>query len=170
MIQGAAAGDFEVKDEILTIGGTAGYVLSFEIEKLAEPIPVYNIEVDDFHTYFVGDGNGWVLVHNQYKTGDLYESSFTTDDGITVPAAAEVVVDGKVIKLTNGVMYPEGGDMPNALGQKGLYTWIKRAMAEFKKEGFEKLIIESVRAEHSSSANPGSDWNFTIDLITGKRG
>ena len=41
-------------------------MLSFELEKLDAAIPVYNIEVDDFHTYFVGDGNGWVLVHNRY--------------------------------------------------------------------------------------------------------
>ena len=60
-----AAGDLEIGDEILTIDGEIGYVLSFELEKLDAPIPVYNIEVVDFHTYFVGDGNGWVLVHNQ---------------------------------------------------------------------------------------------------------
>jgi len=74
-----AAGDLEVEDEILTIDGKLGNVLSFELEKLAAPIPVYNIEVDEFHTYFVGDGDGWVLVHNRYndakgtsglKTGD----------------------------------------------------------------------------------------------------
>ena len=59
-----AAGDLEVADEILTIDGGIGHVLSFELETLVNPIPVYNIEVDDFHTYFVGDGDGWVLVHN----------------------------------------------------------------------------------------------------------
>ena len=40
-----------------------GYVLSFELAKLDAAIPVYNIEVDNLHTYFVGDGNGWVLVN-----------------------------------------------------------------------------------------------------------
>ena len=61
-----AAGDLEAGDEILTIDGSVGYVRSFELENLDAPIPVYNIEVDGFHTYFVGDGDGWVLVHNQY--------------------------------------------------------------------------------------------------------
>jgi len=65
-----AAGDLEIGDEILTIDGEIGYVLSFELETLDAPIPVYNIEVDDFHTYFVGDGNGWILVHNQYGSAD----------------------------------------------------------------------------------------------------
>ena len=31
------------------------------LEKLDTPIPVYNLEVEDFNSYFVGDG---VLVHN----------------------------------------------------------------------------------------------------------
>lgn len=35
-----------------------------ELERLAEPIKVYNLEVEDYHTYFVGDVP--VLVHN-YK-------------------------------------------------------------------------------------------------------
>ena len=33
-----------------------------ELEKLEEPIKVYNLEVADFNTYFVGDNA--VLVHN----------------------------------------------------------------------------------------------------------
>ena len=37
-------------------------VTDLELEKLAEPILVYNLEVADFHTYFVGEYG--VLVHN----------------------------------------------------------------------------------------------------------
>ena len=37
-------------------------VTDLELEKLAEPITVYNLEVEDFHTYFVGEYG--VLVHN----------------------------------------------------------------------------------------------------------
>ena len=42
-------------------------VTGAELEKLAEPIKVYNLEVADFNTYFVGDEA--VLVHN-YPDGD----------------------------------------------------------------------------------------------------
>ncbi|MBQ2824139.1 MAG: hypothetical protein IJF18_06145 [Oscillospiraceae bacterium] len=41
---------------------TEGEVTDLELEKLAEPITVYNLEVEDFHTYFVGEYG--VLVHN----------------------------------------------------------------------------------------------------------
>ena len=48
-----------------------GYVTGAVVERLAEPIKVYNLEVADFNTYFVGDEA--VLVHN-YKKGDQLPS------------------------------------------------------------------------------------------------
>ena len=60
-----AAGDLEVGDILYTADGDEVEVTDLELEKLAEPITVYNLEVEDFHTYFVGEHG--VLVHN-YKT------------------------------------------------------------------------------------------------------
>ena len=57
-----AAGDLVEGDEIYLLDGTVAYVTSSELEKLDEPIKVYNLEVADFNTYFVGDEA--VLVHN----------------------------------------------------------------------------------------------------------
>ena len=59
-----AAGDLAEGDEIYNLDGTTSVVLGFEIEKLDECVLVYNLEVDDFHSYFVGDVP--VLVHNSY--------------------------------------------------------------------------------------------------------
>ena len=59
-----AAGDLAVGDSIQAISGDAGVVTGLELEKLDKPIPVYNLEVEDFHSYFVADG---VLVHNGCK-------------------------------------------------------------------------------------------------------
>ena len=42
-------------------------VTDLELEKLAEPITVFNLEVEDFHTYFVGEYG--VLVHNYEVAG-----------------------------------------------------------------------------------------------------
>jgi hypothetical protein len=56
-----AAGDLLVGDAVHTLDGVAGTVTGFKIEKLDKPIPVYNIEVEDFNSYFVGNG---LLVHN----------------------------------------------------------------------------------------------------------
>ena len=57
-----AAGDLEVGDTLVTVDGNEVEVTDLELEKLAEPIFVYNLEVEDFHTYFVGEYG--VLVHN----------------------------------------------------------------------------------------------------------
>ncbi len=61
-----AAGDLAVGDSIQTISGDAGVVTGLELEKLDKPISVYNLEVEDFHSYFVADG---VLVHNVCTQG-----------------------------------------------------------------------------------------------------
>jgi hypothetical protein len=58
-----AAGDLVVGDEVHTLNNNTGTITGFKFEKLDKPISVYNIEVEDFHSYFVGNG---VLVHNDY--------------------------------------------------------------------------------------------------------
>ena len=50
-----------VGDCIHAISGDAGVVTGLRLEKLNSPIPVYNLDVEDFHSYFVAGG---VLVHN----------------------------------------------------------------------------------------------------------
>ena len=63
-----AAGDLVEGDEVYLIDGSTAFVTGAELEKLAEPIKVYNLEVADFDTYFVGDEA--VLVHNYGENGD----------------------------------------------------------------------------------------------------
>ena len=57
-----AAGDLVAGDEIYALDGSTAFVTGSELEKLDETILVYNLEVEDFHSYFVGDVP--VLVHN----------------------------------------------------------------------------------------------------------
>ena len=54
------AGDLRADDVLSSLDGGASTVLSLEM--LEEQTTVYNFEVEDFHTYFVGDGDIWV--HN----------------------------------------------------------------------------------------------------------
>jgi hypothetical protein len=61
-----AAGDLNEGDELCLESGETAYVTGTELEKLAEPITVYNLEVADYNTYFVGDNA--VLVHNYNQT------------------------------------------------------------------------------------------------------
>ena len=57
-----AAIDLKPHDRLELQNGKAAFVHSVRIEKLDQPIQVYNFEVEDFHTYFVGENR--VLVHN----------------------------------------------------------------------------------------------------------
>lgn len=54
-------------DQIELQSGEDAYVNSVEHEKLAVPIQVYNFEVEEFHTYYVG--GACVLVHNRCLLG-----------------------------------------------------------------------------------------------------
>ena len=63
-----AAGDLAVGDKVFNLDGTTSTILGSEIEVLDEPILVYNLEVEDFHSYFVGCVP--ILVHN-YNQYDI---------------------------------------------------------------------------------------------------
>lgn len=66
-----AAGDLAVGDKVFNLDGTTSVVLGSAIEKLDEPVLVYNLEVEDFHSYFVGCVP--VLVHNYVaSSGNVY--------------------------------------------------------------------------------------------------
>ena len=61
-----AASNLVRGDLLLTENGEKVYVKEVRIEKSAEPVKVYNLEVDELHTYFVAGG---VLVHNMCSSG-----------------------------------------------------------------------------------------------------
>ena len=49
-------------DQLVSLSGKPVIIESIQHEILEVPVPVYNFEVEDFHTYFVGSSS--VLVHN----------------------------------------------------------------------------------------------------------
>ena len=63
-----AAEDVEAGDRLHTNGGEIVTVTGKEVEKLKKPVRVYNLEVEDYHTYYVTADE--VLVHNVYKSGN----------------------------------------------------------------------------------------------------
>ena len=63
--QWKAASNLEAGEELLTEDGKKVFVLEVRVEKLEEEIRVYNLELDEVHTYYVDDG---VLVHNMCAT------------------------------------------------------------------------------------------------------
>ena len=61
----AAACDLRAGDILVRSNGEYVVVEAIEHELLESPITVYNFEVEDFHTYYVGSAR--VLVHNKCK-------------------------------------------------------------------------------------------------------
>ena len=57
-----AAKDLKPNDKLELRDGEDAFVDAVRYEKLEKPIPVFNFEVEGFHTYYVGAG--CVLVHN----------------------------------------------------------------------------------------------------------
>ena len=57
-----AAGGLVAGDEVYNLDGTTSIIIGSEIEVLDEPVLVYNLEVEDFHSYLVGCVPVWV--HN----------------------------------------------------------------------------------------------------------
>ncbi len=72
-----AAGDLKSGDEVYNLDGSTAVIIDSELEKLDEPILVYNLEVEDFHTYFVGCEP--VLVHNSCGGDNGYKFKESTD-------------------------------------------------------------------------------------------
>ena len=67
-------------------------------EILELPLTVYNFEVEDFHTYYVG--NIGILVHNEYilkEAGVEIMSYYPSDHG--GPAHLHVIGEGKPTKI-----------------------------------------------------------------------
>ena len=73
--QWKAASNLEAGDELLTEDGKKVFVSEVRVEKLEEEITVYNLELDEVHTYYVALG---VLVHNMCATNDKKKDD-TTD-------------------------------------------------------------------------------------------
>lgn len=57
-----AAKDLKLNDKLELQNGEEAFVDTIRREKLDQPIQIFNFEVEDFHTYYVGAG--CVLVHN----------------------------------------------------------------------------------------------------------
>ena len=81
--QWKAASNLEAGDELLTEDGKKVFVSEVRVEKLEEEITVYNLELDEVHTYYVDDG---VLVHNSCK---IENSDDEIDENIVINSANE---------------------------------------------------------------------------------
>jgi len=68
-----AAGELAAGDTLYLADGGRASIVSIVREQLASPVDVYNLEVEDFHTYFVASTGIWV--HNECGGGGWWETS-----------------------------------------------------------------------------------------------
>ena len=73
------AGELAIGYELLDVNGNVLLVEKFNVELTDEPTTVYNFQVEDFHTYHVGEIGVWV--HNasckvNKKVGENYDQRF----------------------------------------------------------------------------------------------
>lgn len=69
-------GELRAGEHLINVNGKELLIEEFWSERLDEPETVYNFQVEDFHTYFVGENKIWV--HNaEYPTSvkQLYDNS-----------------------------------------------------------------------------------------------
>ncbi len=83
------AGNLLVGDKLISVNGEDLVIVKFFIEETAESVSVYNFQVEDYHTYFVGESAVWV--HN----------------------AECIVRKNGEIEITDWEGYPKGGPKPD---------------------------------------------------------
>jgi hypothetical protein len=155
-----AAGELAAGDTLYLADGGRTSILSVTREKLASPIDVYNLEVEDFHTYFVASTGIWV--HNCGGSNPLSADSsamFERDGTLTEQArsSAERIIDGP--KLNAGLR--------NALTSDG------SSIADWGKYKTTPLETLSGRWEthfymNGATGDAFYGWDYKMNLINGR--
>ena len=71
------AGSLLVGDKLISVNGEDLFVEKHRVEEFDEPVDVYNFQVEDYHTYFVGESAVWV--HNKCKTTQNPDGSYDVE-------------------------------------------------------------------------------------------
>ena len=103
------AGNLLVGDKLIRVNGEDLVIVKFFIEETAESVSVYNFQVEDYHTYFVGECAVWV--HNAEcivrKNGEI---EITDWEGYPIGGPKP---DGK-LKLLEGEEYTKARKSANS--------------------------------------------------------
>ena len=111
-----AAKNLVVGDKLELLDGGEAYVDAIDQEKLTESVKVYNFEVEDFHTYYVGKIS--VLVHNvcmgsrnpkvaeAAKRGRDTHYNWNYGEGVDKEQTIHGMINGKpVVRRADGIDY-----------------------------------------------------------------
>ncbi len=93
------AGNLLVGDKLISVNGEDLVIEKFFIEECESPVTVHNFQVEDFHTYFVGDCAVWVHNKNckpRSPKSDVIEKVENADGSITYTKN----INGKNVNVT----------------------------------------------------------------------
>ena len=102
-------------DILVSLNGEYVIVEKVQHEILESPVKVYNFEVEDFHTYYVGNGDG-VLVHNSCNHNSAWnterrnywkEQAITNEKGYNY--GSYVATEDNIDRMSRGLA-PKGWD------------------------------------------------------------
>ena len=82
------AGKLLVGDKLVSVNGEDLLVDGYCIEECEAPTTVYNFQVEDYHTYFVGESKVWVHNADYPKSPGQYEKAPYHNKGNSVKSAA----------------------------------------------------------------------------------
>lgn len=123
-------------DKVLLSDGKYGIIVSVKIEELETPETTYNFEVEDFHTYFVGENP--VCVHNKncnIQTGDAEDYSVHESKRAAYRAAKR---DAGV--LSQQPIKPNGQAVAHAVDRNG---HVLRQGATYNFKGGKQILLHS---------------------------
>lgn len=122
------AENLEKGDFVLTKEGDLLSIQNVEVEVLSSPVNVYNFEVQDWHTYYVGEES--VLVHNQCAK-DFVKASRTSKEVIKFlkkNGFSQVSQTGSYVKMTDGIKTVVVPNHSKDLGKGLLHAIMKEAV------------------------------------------
>ena len=133
------AGELIVGDELLDVNGNVLLVEKFNVELTDKPVKVYNFQVEDFHTYHVGENGVWV--HNSncklIKNDDgTYDAELSYKEDWTPGQRAEA--DAKCKALSKA-------DTAKTIPERGSTS----ASKKYKNEYGENSVLKTQDVDHT---------------------
>ena len=157
------AGELIVGDELLDVNGNILLVENFDVELTDKPVKVYNFQVEDFHTYYVGGFR--ILVHN---AGDAYKRPSGYRKGVrdkTWEEAKANSPDGIVRDPKTGK--PINPNEPWDMGHKPGYEFRKhRASAQERGIDRKQFLDEHNDSSHYRPELPSSNRSHSCEDMT----
>lgn len=164
------AGSLKAGDVLVLSNGELVTVEWVQHELLESPIKVYNFEVEDFHTYFVGECE--VLVHNVCETGSYKELSHNGKPGqahhVGQDAAFGKVIDhddALCVKLVGNIRLDKSGSTPHYKAHKTMEQFWDKYRKGGKYFGSKPTIQQYNKAAYKSLINAGISSTDAREVI-----